>query len=71
MAADPLSPPLPRHDGRVMLLSVSAPPGAAWHARLIETDARVHDFDSPFELARFLARQPDPAPAPAATGGLR
>jgi hypothetical protein len=43
-------------------------PGA-WHARLLEPDARVQDFDNPFELVRYLTR-PDPPPEPG-TGGLR
>lgn len=55
---------------RVMLLSLWAPPGAAWHARLIEADQRVHEFDSPFELARFLAHATVP-PARDSGGGLR
>lgn len=48
----------------VMLLSLWAPPAGPWHARLVGTDADVHEFDSPFELARFVARVAS-APAPA------
>ena len=55
---------------RVMLLSLWAPPGAAWHVRLVETDARVHEFTSPFELARFLAHASVLPPREGA-GGLR
>jgi hypothetical protein len=40
----------------VMLLSLWAPPAARWHARLVDTEARIHEFDNPFELARFVAR---------------
>ena len=52
---------------RVMLLSVWAPPGAPWHARLVDMDAQAREFDSPFELARFLAwptstAKPEPSP---------
>ncbi len=43
---------------RVMLLSVWSAAGQAWHARLVAPDAAVHDFGSPFELARFLAQPP-------------
>ncbi len=44
----------------VMLLSLWASPPARWHARLMGTDAQVHEFDSPFELARFVARSASP-----------
>lgn len=60
---------------RVMLLSLWAPPAARWHARLVEADAHVHEFESPFELARFLAQPASappqstlPTPAPAGSG---
>lgn len=60
---------------QVMLLSLWSPPGSRWHARLVEADAHVHEFDSPFELARFLAQaRPDAAPASNQSsegGGLR
>jgi hypothetical protein len=57
----------------VMLLSLWAPPAAPWHARLVSADARVHEFDSPFELARFVAQPACTAPAAAdlPTRGLR
>jgi len=45
----------------VMLLTLWAPPAARWHARLVETDAQVHEFESPFELARFLAQAASPS----------
>lgn len=60
----PLSP-------RVMLLSLWARPGEAWHARLVGDDALVHEFQSPFELVRFLAQAPPPPARDAAAGGLR
>lgn len=57
---------------RVMLLSLWAASDSAWRARLVDTDACVHDFESPFELARFLARQDEAPPAQCApAGGLR
>jgi hypothetical protein len=40
----------------VMLLSLWSAGGAGWHARLVGLDASVHEFTSPFELARFLAQ---------------
>lgn len=57
----------------VMLLSLWAPPGAPWHARLMGADAQVHEFSSPFELARFVAqRSACPAAAgPVSNPGLR
>jgi hypothetical protein len=45
-----------------MLLCLWVAPGRPWHARLVATDARVFEFDSPFELARFLAHTPRRAP---------
>jgi hypothetical protein len=53
-----------------MLLSLWVSGGSEWRARLVGTDAAVHDFTSPFELARFLAHPPPAAP-PAPGGGLR
>jgi hypothetical protein len=57
----------------VMLLSLWAPPAAPWHARLVGADAHVHEFDSPFELARFVAQAASASPAagPTAAFGLR
>jgi hypothetical protein len=57
----------------VMLLSLWAPPAAPWHARLVGADAHVHEFDSPFELARFVAQAASAAPAagPTPAPGLR
>lgn len=55
-----MSPQTTAHPGTrpscVMLLSLWAPPGAPWHARLMGADAQVHEFSSPFELARFVAQ---------------
>ncbi len=70
--------PQPAADSRtrptcVMLLSLWAPPGAPWHARLVGSDAHVHEFDSPFELARFVAQAASVSPAagPTPAPGLR
>jgi hypothetical protein len=60
--------PAPR---RVMLLSLWVSSGAEWHARLVGPDAAVHDFTSPFELARFLAHPPKPELPPVPGSGLR
>lgn len=54
----------------VLLLSLWRSNGTGWHVRLIGADARVHEFDSPFELARFLAQPPRP-PQGGSPGGLR
>ena len=62
-----MSPQPPAHPcampSCVMLLSLWAPPAAPWHARLVGADAHVHEFDSPFELARFVAQPACPGPA--------
>jgi hypothetical protein len=47
----------------VMLLSLWSAGGGDWHARLVALDASVHEFTSPFELARFLAQPPHRAKA--------
>lgn len=61
-----MSPQPPAHPptrpSSVMLLSLWSPPAAPWHARLVGADAGdVHEFDSPFELARFVAQAASPA----------
>lgn len=64
-----MDPPVNAPPPRVMLLALWCNPGQPWRARVVDAEARVHDFDSPFELARFLC-----APAPPPTrleGGLR
>jgi hypothetical protein len=72
-----MSPQPPAHPcampSCVMLLSLWAPPAAPWHARLVGADAHVHEFDSPFELARFVAQAASVSPAagPALASGLR
>jgi hypothetical protein len=58
--AAPLATPPEMPAGRVMLLSLWRSDGGEWHARLVGTDATVHDFTSPFELARYLGRVPQP-----------
>ena len=54
--AEPTLPP----PNCVLLLSLWARDGVHWRVRLVGPDARVHEFDSPFELARFLAQTPRP-----------
>ncbi len=39
---------------RVMLLSVWRCDQGIWHGRVVTADAVPHEFDSPFELVRFL-----------------
>lgn len=41
-----------------------------WHARASWGQGQARDFDSPFELARFLARLGEPR-RPPRPGGLR
>jgi hypothetical protein len=67
-AADPCAQP-----SNVMLLSLWGPPATPWHAKLVGADAQVHEFDSPFELARFVAQPACASPAATAlpTRGLR
>jgi hypothetical protein len=40
-------------------------------ARVVLDDGSLRDFDSPFELVRFLAAPPVPPLPPAETTGLR
>ncbi|MEO8125036.1 MAG: hypothetical protein ABI633_13395 [Burkholderiales bacterium] len=54
---------------RVMLLSLWRR-DSNWHARLVDADASVREFDSPFELARYLCLYEHQAPHPP-KGGLR
>jgi hypothetical protein len=50
---------------RQLVLTVWSSPGGEFAARAVLADGSVHDFASPFELARFLAaRPPRPAPTP-------
>ena len=41
-----------------MQLSLWHAARGTWHARLVEADQSVHEFDNPFELARYLAAPP-------------
>ena len=54
--SDPLQEPAPAP--RVMQLSLWHAARGTWHARLVEADQSVHEFDNPFELARYLAAPP-------------
>lgn len=63
------SPPASRQ----LLLTVWCPRPGMFAARAVLADGSLRDFDSPFELVRFLSRPP-PGPAPASappTAGLR
>ena len=53
---------------RQCLLTVWCPRPGEFAARVVLADGQLHDFDSPFELLRFLVR---PTAPPAATPGLR
>jgi hypothetical protein len=64
-AAPPPGPP-----GLQLTLTVWAEPGRDWHARAVLGDATTLEFQSPFELARFLSWPAAPAARPAG-GGLR
>lgn len=58
----------------VMLLSLWCHAGQPWRARIVDGNARMRDFDSPFELARHLcslAAQARPDSDPPAATGLR
>ncbi|MFO1329426.1 MAG: hypothetical protein U1F56_18850 [Rubrivivax sp.] len=63
----PASVPAPAPAPVVMLLSLWCSARGPWRARLVDSEARVHEFDSPFELARHLCTVAVPA-APAGPG---
>jgi hypothetical protein len=54
-----------------MLLSVWCPRVGEFMARVVLDDGSLRDFDSPFELVRFLATPPVPPMPPTETSGLR
>ncbi len=56
---------------RQMLLSVWCPRVGEFMARVVLDDGSLRDFDSPFELVRFLAAPPVSPLPPAETTGLR
>lgn len=53
-----------------MQLTVWLDAAADWHARVVTADGSVHEFTSPFLLARFLS-QAVRRPSTAGAGGLR
>lgn len=53
---------------RQLLMTVWCPRPGEFAARVVLADGTLHDFDSPFELLRFLSRPTSP---PAPTPGLR
>jgi hypothetical protein len=59
-------PPVPAT--RQLLLSVWCPRVGDFAARVVLADGSLRDFDSPFELVRFLAAPPVP---PGEAKGLR
>lgn len=63
ITAAPGTPADPPFDGTVqsMQLRVWLDADAAWRATLVLPDARVHEFSSPFALARHLAGLMRPA----------
>lgn len=61
-------PAVPAALSRQLLLTVWCPRPGVFAARALLADGTLRDFDSPFELVRFLAR---PAATPAASPGLR
>ena len=50
----------PQASSRCLLLSLSLRSLArgSWHARVVATSGQVLDFESPFELVRFLSQAP-------------
>lgn len=56
--------PAPQGTGLCLLLSVGRRPTPdapdAWHARVMTPGGQLLDFDSPFELLRFLVRLAQP-----------
>lgn len=55
------SAPWAHRTTRQLLLSVWCPRVGEFTARVVQADGSVLDFDSPFELARFLATPSGPA----------
>jgi hypothetical protein len=49
--------------GIELRLTVWTEAKAGWHARVVAPDATVREFESPFELVRFLLWPADPAPS--------
>ena len=69
-AASTAPPPQAASLCMLVSLSMRSAAGGGWHARVVATNGQVLDFDSPFELVRFLSQAPQRlAPArPAGTG---
>lgn len=64
------SPPGVLNSHLQLRLTVWIDPDRTWHARAEWPPAQRQDFDSPLELARFMARLP-PSQPPKQSGGLR
>jgi hypothetical protein len=56
---------------RQLLLTVWCPRPGEFAARAVLSDGTLHDFDSPFELVRFLSLPGPKAAATPAPPGLR
>jgi hypothetical protein len=68
-AGSPMNIPAPTPPAtRQLLLSVWCPRVGEFSARVVLADGSLREFDSPFELVRFLAAPPVP---PAGGDGLR
>lgn len=67
--ADP-GPSAPAAHGLQLRVTLWRAPDHTWHARAEWPPAQQQDFDSPLELARFMARLPVTQP-PKQSGGLR
>jgi len=65
-----ITPPLPPGSPVELRLLVWFEHGAGWRARVSGPGLAEREFDSPFELARFVAWPVGKAP-PAGGGGLR
>ncbi|MCB1996158.1 MAG: hypothetical protein KDG57_09830 [Rhodoferax sp.] len=61
-------PPVPAQPPWQLVLTVWYPAKGEFRARAVMADGSLRDFDSPFELARFLYRPPPASPLPS---GLR
>jgi len=76
MDGQPVPPPAPGSEptlGMRLLLTVWAGDAGRWTARAELADGSAQVFDSPFELARFVARMTPrpPTPPSGAPAGLR
>ncbi len=74
LAEDPHDPGFDGARRTRLLLTVWAGSAGLWRAQVESLGGAIHVFESPFELARFLAQLADvrlPPAEPIAGGGLR